>query len=207
MEVVVTGAAGAVGSYVVNLLADEGHLITATDLPGRPIPNRKGVTPYPLDLVNGPTKEFKEIVRGTVGVIHTAAIVDIGKSFTEVWPLNVTATRKLATAASEEPLCKFIHISSGSIYAPSKGPISESHRLLVNSPYEASKVRSEAIIQVVGENAANDFSWTILRPALIYGPRARFLGATLAAIPPILELFRLTRIGVREGRFSADKIM
>ena len=200
MNIVVTGAAGAVGTYVVQILASRGHKVTAIDLPERKIVEHPNVKRMYMDLTNKTVEDFKPIVRSMDGVIHTAAIVDIGKTREEMWPLNVVTTRRLATAASEEMFCKFVHISSGSIYSPSKSPITESHSLDDSSAYETSKIHSEAAIHVVGENAADDFSWTILRPALIYGPRARFLGATLAALPSIAKTLGVrTLVGFRGG--------
>lgn len=198
MKVVVTGAGGAVGSYVVRQLVEDGHNVIAIDLPGVPVKDGKAIQHVPMNLVGKTVGELKPIVRSADAVIHTAAIVDIARTEKEVWPLNVVATRRLAIAASEEMFCKFIHISSGSIYAPSSKPIDEEHRLLYTSPYEKSKVHSEAAIHVVADFAADDFSWTILRPALIYGPKARFLGATLAAIPPIIKMLGI-RVGVKGG--------
>lgn len=199
MNVIVTGAGGAVGSYIVQQLHLEGHAITAIDLPYVPIQEGEGINPCPLDLCQLEYKEIKALVKNASAIIHTAAIVDIGKTREEIWPLNVEVTKNLACAASEEMFCKFIHISSGSIYAPSTKKIDEAYRLLPTSPYEESKIHSEAAVQVIGEHAAQDFSWTILRPALIYGPRARFLGATLAAIPSILRMLRLSKIGLKGG--------
>lgn len=198
MKIVVTGAGGAVGSYVLEKLVKEGHHVVALDLPNVYIPTGEAITHVPLDLAGVEIKDLKPIVRSADAVVHTAAIVDIGKTKEEIWPLNVVATRRLAIAASEELFCKFVHISSASIYAPSYNIIKENNRLLDTSPYEKSKIHSEATLQVVQENGACDFSWTVLRPALIYGPKARFLGATLAAIPPIMKMLGI-RLGIRGG--------
>ncbi len=199
MKILVTGAGGAVGSYVVEQLADKGHFVTATDLSEVSILPQLGVQIYSADLTNMSYSDIKHLVKGHDAVINTAAIVDIGKGRRDVWPLNVYVTKKLAQAASEEFFCKFIHISSGSIYAPSEKLIKEDYRVVSNSPYEASKISSERAIKEIWEKSSEDFTYTILRPALIYGPEAKFLGATLAAIPPILRTYGLTHVGVSGG--------
>jgi nucleoside-diphosphate-sugar epimerase len=198
MKILVTGAAGAVGSYVVKHLADKGHTVIACDLPKKQSAKLPGVHIVSSDLTRLSYNEIKNLVGDASGIIHTAAIVDIGKSKEEIWPLNVEVTRNLAIAATESNNCKLIHISSGSIYAPCKTLIKEGYELEITSPYEESKAYSEGTIQIVAGTRLNGLRWTVLRPALIYGPNCKFLGATVAAIPPIMKALGL-RIGIRGG--------
>lgn len=215
MSVVVTGAAGAVGTYITEILASKGYTVIAIDLSGRQIPAGKNINPYSIDLTMISMQELMEICgHNCKGIIHTAAIVDISKTKEEIWPLNVEATYKLARAAvnldkeyldkkyltskKEEGTCKFIYISSGSIYSPSKFILNETSRTLATSAYEESKIQSETDIKNLQFHLNFFFNYSILRPALIYGPRARFLGAALAAVPSIINFLKLN-IGFSGG--------
>jgi nucleoside-diphosphate-sugar epimerase len=200
VKVVVTGAGGAVGSYVVKQLAEMECEVIAIDLPHVPVSKREQVQHYPMDLTKASEDLLRAIINGADGIIHTAAIVDISKSLEELWPLNVDVVDTLATIAAEQEDCKFVHISSGSVYKSSEYPIDESYdRKYCPTPYEFSKTVSEDTLELIRSCFSLDFRYTILRPALIYGPKARFLGATLATIPSVLSMLGQAGIGFTGG--------
>src|SRR5438552_44752 len=56
--------------------------------------------------------------------------------------------------------------------------------------YERSKADAERYLMGRrGQGITDVPDVVILRPTMIYGPRARFLGAKMAAIPPVMALF------------------
>jgi nucleoside-diphosphate-sugar epimerase len=189
----VTGASGTVGSHVVRLLHEQGHDILGIDLPGSNIPLSKQIVHFNIDLSKVDQILMNSLVKNTDGIINAAAIIDISKSWQDLWPTNVNLVKKLAIASNKVNNCKLIHISSGSIYDRAYTPIKESWRIRTKNPYEASKLKSEQVIKKTSS------LWSILRPALIYGPRAKFLGATLATIPPILDFVPGKKIGFYGG--------
>ncbi|MBB1482916.1 SDR family oxidoreductase [Tessaracoccus sp. MC1865] len=77
--VVVTGAAGAIGSKVALALDEAGVRVLAVDLPGRTPPHLRSGAPASYDLVDvGGHEDLFEHARAlgeVVGLVHTAAII------------------------------------------------------------------------------------------------------------------------------------
>jgi UDP-glucose 4-epimerase len=85
-----------------------------------------------------------------------------------LFEVNVHLLLSTLTATSEATR-KFIYFSSGSVYVPSTGALTEESRLniLSGNPYVASKLMGEEIVSSFKE----DFEeLTVLRPFFIYGP-------------------------------------
>lgn len=185
-RVAVTGAAGTVGGFVVDELLARGYEVIAIDRPGSPIPDGGGaVDGRPGDLTD---PEFcRECLHGADAVIHTAAVIDIAWSYDQLKPINVDSVRWLYEAARAERVTVFVHFSSGSIYDHQGGIIEEDTPVRATSPYEQTKIDSEAVLHSF--HGRGGPAYVILRPSLIYGPRGRLLGAAIAAVPPILRLF------------------
>jgi nucleoside-diphosphate-sugar epimerase len=201
--VLVTGAAGTVGGCVVRELFGRGYRVIGADRPG---------ARWDLDFPPGAAFEKREgdltdlgfcldVVAGAGSVIHTAATIDLGQPWEEIEKINVDAVRYLYEAARARGCRRFVHFSSGSIYDKSQGgAIDEARPFAPQSPYERSKVEAERYLWA-RPRAGPEV--VVLRPTMIYGPRARFLGAKLATLVPIAALFfkRIPRI---EGGASCN---
>ncbi|MEK7211254.1 MAG: NAD(P)-dependent oxidoreductase [Patescibacteria group bacterium] len=192
--VLVTGAKGTVGQYAVDELLRLGYAVRATDIceshghafVGHDYSYERG------DLCD---KDFvKKIVCGVNAVIHLAADIDVGKGWDELRGINYDAARSLYRAASDAFAGVFVHASSGSIYAHTKDVRDENARLKSQkeaSPYEWSKILSEEALRsdraamVANRRYAPYF--VIIRPALIYGPRNKYLAANYLSIAVILH--------------------
>jgi len=187
-KVLVTGSAGTVGNYVVQKLLEKGYEVKGVDI--RPTPT-VGFEKLPLDkleIVTGDLTEkqfVKTIVKGVDAVIHTAALIDIALSYKELTPLNVLSVRYLYEAAKSNHCKVFVHFSSGSIYYPEGIMVTEETPIRPTSAYEQTKAESEDLLRVLGTD--NKLPYVILRPALIYGPRGRFLANGLSAIPAVMR--------------------
>lgn len=180
--VLVTGASGCVGTFLVDELLKAGHKVIATDRPQAPAPPRRaGLSWKPADLTD--PSSAPALVKGATAVIHTAALVDIAVPFESQAPINLFAVRYLYDAAVAEGVSYFLHFSTGSLYAPKDGPINEDDPLLPTSSYERTKLLAEDYLRTrTGGPIVN-----ILRPALIYGPRGKVLLAPLATLPALLR--------------------
>jgi nucleoside-diphosphate-sugar epimerase len=155
----------------------------ATDRPGCDRPGfDDGVEWIPADLTD--PEQIPPLVRGVDSVIHTAAWVDISVPFTEQAPINLYAVQHLYEAACDEGVERFVHFSTGSLYAPKRGPIFEDDPLHPTSAYELTKLLAEDYLQA---RVSTGPQVTILRPALIYGPRGKVLVAPAATVPPMLK--------------------
>lgn len=181
--ILVTGAAGTVGSYVVGLAEAAGHRVIASDLhaAGVRVPVRGEVRPADL--------RDPEAVRGLVrrcdAVIHTAAMLDVGARSAELSQVNTDAVVQLYQAAREAGVGRFVHMSDAVVYGSSAEPITEDAPLAPRGRYGLSKHAAEVFFRGEGKEGP---PWTILRAAAVYGRRGRHFAASLLAVGPILRL-------------------
>src|SRR4051794_32672428 len=154
MQVLVTGAAGFIGSTLVDRLLADGHTVVGLDDLSR------GRTE---NLAGASANERFEFVEADIAgadlnaifdkhkpevVHHLAAQIDVRRSVEEPEfdaAVNVVGTVRLAEAARRAGVRKVVHTSSGgSIYgAPTDFPVNESTPVDPASPYAASKVAGE----------------------------------------------------------------
>lgn len=181
--VAVTGAAGTVGNYVVPLLEAQGLRVIASDLTpkGVPIPVRGEVRAGDLrdrDFVG-------RLLEGCDAVIHTAALLDVGASPDALHEVNVQVVADLIDAASGLGLSRFVQLSSATLYRSEDAtPLTEDAPVEPRGDYGRSKLEAERLLRA-HEGAP---SWTILRPAPLYGRRGRHYAAALLAVGPIMRL-------------------
>jgi 2-alkyl-3-oxoalkanoate reductase len=179
----VTGAAGTVGNYVVSLAEAAGYRVIASDLrpAGVRVPVRGEVRPADL---RDPAA-VRDLVRGCDVVIHTAARLDVDADSAELSRINTDAVAQLYQAAREAGVGRFVHMSDAILYASSEDPIREDGALAPRGRYGLSKHAAELYLQ---GQAREGPPWTILRAAAVYGRRGRHFAASLLAVGPILRL-------------------
>lgn len=182
-KILVTGGAGSVGTLLVDLLLDAGYTVKATDRPGAPPPEpRSGLEWVAADLTN--PHHIPDLTAKVDAIIHTAAWVDISVPFEKQAPINLEAVKRLYAAAQYHGVKRFIHFSTGSLYAAKAEPLHESDPLHPTSAYELTKLLAEDFLHA---QRGDDITTTILRPALIYGPRGKVLVAPIATVPTLLK--------------------
>jgi NAD(P)-dependent dehydrogenase (short-subunit alcohol dehydrogenase family) len=140
--VLVTGAAGAIGSALCRVLLGRGVKVIGTDREASPSGDEKKLVWVPADLENADdrariVRAVRERSRGSLGIVHNASFV--GDSELEGWvgpfesqstktwnralDVSLTAafemTRELSSTLKENPGSSIVHVSS--IYA-SVGP-------------------------------------------------------------------------------------
>ena len=181
----VTGAAGSVGNYVVGLAESQGYRVVATDrrAKGLRVPVRGEVRAGDLR-----SDAFVEhLVVGVDAVIHTAAQLDAGADEAELARVNVDAVATLFHAAAKENVKRFVHMSTAMLYAAGqKGPLDEDSPVAPRGPHGMSKHGAETFLR--GQSTAGAPTVTIVRAAPIYGRRGRHFAASLLAIGPMLRL-------------------
>jgi nucleoside-diphosphate-sugar epimerase len=186
--VLVTGASGTVGGFVVPELVAKGYKVIAVDRPGARFDWTLG-DDAPVTIRTGDLTEpsfCREAVAGADAIIHLAGAIDLRLTWEQLSRINVDAVRYLYEAAREHGCRRFVFFSSGSIYRHGKTPTTESAPFAPSSPYERSKVAAEQYLWGLPRTGPEV---VVVRPSMIYGPRARFLGAKAAAMPPMLSLF------------------
>jgi GDP-4-dehydro-6-deoxy-D-mannose reductase len=158
MKLLVTGAGGFVGRWLLPALVADGHEVLGTRLPGEAPPafltesERRSVRWLPLDL------QETESVRASVdevpdAVIHLAAVASGAEARRDpglAWEVNAAGTARLADAlgakrqsGAGDPL--MLLVSSAEVYGVVEPPRprTESDPTLPVSPYAASKLGAE----------------------------------------------------------------
>jgi len=200
MELLVTGAAGFIGSHLVERLVARGDRVTGFDNFDSFYPravkerNLAGLRRNPgFRLVEGDLTDPHDIaaaldVAGRVdGVVHLAALAGVRPSIKNpqrYWAVNVTGTLHLLSACRERGIKRFVFGSSSSVYGrDSQVPFCEADpcsRPL--SPYAATKRAGELL--AFTEHHLYASSITCLRFFTVYGPRQR----------PDLAIHKFTRL-------------
>lgn len=191
--VLVTGAAGCVGSQLVDELLGAGFHVVAADRPGSllPDPSPGSLDVQPVDLTDA--LAARSVAQGMDVVVNLAAIVDISMPFDRLAAINLHAVRYLYQGAAEGGASLFIHFSTGSLYEPAKQPIRETDPLCALNDYARTKLLSEDF--VLSRDPNRGPAVNVIRPALIFGPRGRVLVSSLVTVAPLL--LRFTGRGVR----------
>jgi nucleoside-diphosphate-sugar epimerase len=183
MRVMVTGAAGFVGSHLCEHLLDEGDEVTGidcfTDSPRRKEANlaalldRPGFTLQRVDLLAAPLTSLLEDVDV---VYHLAGQSGVRQSWGSGFDLyvqrNVLATQRLLEAACEVSLWKLVYASSSSVYGNAATyPTSERIRPEPVSPYGVTKLAAEHLCELY--RVTSGVPTASLRLFTVYGPRQR----------------------------------
>jgi len=179
-HVLVTGAAGFIGSHTVDRLLTSGHRVTGLDnfRTGRranlaPALKSPNFTFHEVDVVD--PSAFLSLV-GKVkpeAIIHLAALVSVQESMTNPelnFSLNIHATHLVAEAARVHAVPRIVFASSAAIYGDTSDfPIRESTEKKPISPYGSAKLASEAIL--LGHGAAFGLTVRCQRYFNVFGPR------------------------------------
>jgi len=157
VKVLVTGAGGFVGRWLVQALLAEGHLVTGTRLPADPQPEDpspaagRGARWIPLDLRDGASVQAA-VADGPDAVIHLAALASGAEARRDpglAWEVNAAGTARLAhelgrrREAGGDPL--LLLVSTAEVYGPTAVARlrQEGDPLQPISPYAASKLGAE----------------------------------------------------------------
>ena len=180
MRALVTGAAGFIGSTLVDRLLSDGHSVVGLDnfASGRAT-NVEHLAENPefffveADIVDADLNTILEEYQPEV-VFHLAAQIDVRHSVTNPQfdgSVNVIGTIRLAEAARRAGVRKIVHTSSGgSIYGvPDVFPTSEAVPTDPHSPYAAGKVSGEIYLHTFRH--LYDVDCSHIAPANVYGPR------------------------------------
>lgn len=180
MRVLVTGAAGFIGSNVCDRLLADGHEVVALDDLSRgrmenlaDAQQSSAFSFERFDVTDPALTGLLERLRPEV-VAHLAAQIDVRVSVADPLldiRLNVLGTVNLLEAAHRAGTRKVVFTSSGgSIYGnPARLPVDESAPLAPESQYAASKAAVELYLNVY--RALYGLEWTSLALSNVFGPR------------------------------------
>ncbi|MBX6394262.1 MAG: SDR family NAD(P)-dependent oxidoreductase [Alicyclobacillaceae bacterium] len=210
IKVLVTGAAGFIGSHLTEALVRRGarvrpfvryhstrnlgwlaHLDPA-------IQNELNV--FTGDLCDA--EAVSQAMRGTDIVFHLGALISIPYSYAhprEVVETNVGGTLNILTAARDLGVAKVIHTSSSEVYGTARyAPIDEAHPLQGQSPYAASKIGADKLAESFF--CSYGLPVVVVRPFNAYGPRQ-----SLRAVIPTVLVQALSADRIRLGDLSPKR--
>lgn len=151
MNILITGASGMLGGYLLQLLKGDNE-ITTLQRQGADI-----LCDLKTDMPVFCNKSFDLVV-------HAAGSHDENDAFL----LNLKGTRRLLGALEGNPPKEFVFVSSWEVYSPDSGEdVKEDHQLWASTKVGQSKARAEDLVSKWC--ADRNVMLTILRPARMFG--------------------------------------
>ena len=185
MKILVTGAAGFIGSHLCERLLQMKDIdVIGIDGFINPSLNQSKQRNLRL-LLTHPRFQFHQVdlrqadlerfLDGVQVVYHLAGIPGVrtswGTDFQAYVEHNIVATQILLEAVREFPLEKFIYVSTSSVYGEKVGKVAEDSIPTPLSPYGVSKLTGEYLCKVY--QVSYGIPLVILRYFTVYGPRQR----------------------------------
>ena len=174
-KILITGAAGFLGSHLADKLNELGHRVVGIDnmMGGYEDNISKDIEFHKLDCCDLP--KIQEIMKGVDIVYHCAATAHEGLSVFspyEITKNNYLASVSIFTAAVNQKVKRIIYCSSMARYGNSKTPFTEDMEPNPIDPYAISKVASEKVLANLC--ILNKIEYVIAVPHNIIGPRQKY---------------------------------
>jgi NAD dependent epimerase/dehydratase len=191
--VLVTGAGGFIGGHLAAALVAEGARVRAfVRYNSR---NDRGTLAWfepavaqEVETVFGDLRDIESVTRAVADcevVFHLAAQIAIPYSYVnprDFFETNVLGSLNLAQVALDRQVRHLIHTSSSEVYGTAQTlPISEDHPLQPQSPYAASKVAADKLMDSF--HRSYELPVTVVRPFNTYGPHQ----SARAIVPTIVS--------------------
>jgi NADH dehydrogenase len=165
--IVVTGASGYLGSYIVKDLVEMGRPVRAMVRSRQAAETEGRLKHLPVEWVEADVTRLETLgpaLDGATAVVHTVAIA-IEKGGRKYELINYQGTVNVVEAAKSANARRFVNISQ--LGAASDLP----YRFL------ASKGKAQEYV------AASDLDWTAFRPSVIWGPEDEFANTFARLVP------------------------
>ncbi len=179
--VLVTGAAGFIGSRLVGRLEADGRSVRGvdcyTDFYDVGIKRRRAQRlRTPIEVVDLRSADLVEVLRGVTSVVHLAGQPGVrpswGSGFADYVGHNIIATQRLLEACVTAGVRRFVGASSSSIYGVLRRPLTgEATVPAPVSPYGVTKLASEHLTSLYGTERGLEA--VSLRFFSVYGPGQR----------------------------------
>jgi nucleoside-diphosphate-sugar epimerase len=181
---VVTGAAGFIGSHLVDRLLASGHDVVgidgftdyyARDAKERNLDQARTHERFTFESVDLAADDLAPALEGAEVVYHLAGRPGVRAAlmqFDQYWRENVVATQRLLEALKGRPLKMLVYAGSSSVYGDAEVfPTAETALPAPLSPYGVTKLAGEHLAYVYWKNFS--VPSVRLRYFSVYGPRMR----------------------------------
>jgi NAD dependent epimerase/dehydratase len=192
-SVLVTGAGGFIGGHLTAALVRAGARVRGfVRYNSR---NDRGTLAWfdedsagEVDVMLGDLRDVESVARAVKGcqlVLHLGAQIAIPYSYInprDFFETNVLGSLNVAQAVLDNDVEHLIHTSTSEVYGTARSiPITEAHPLEPQSPYAASKVAADKLMD--SYHRTYDLPVTVVRPFNTYGPHQ----SARAIIPTIIS--------------------
>jgi UDP-glucose 4-epimerase len=217
----VTGACGFIGSHMVEVLAEAGHRVRATDLAEAYEKDDLGKGRFPSVLraheveftpsdMRAPAS-FEPLLDGVDYVFHIASVFNYTAPRSVLQAVNVQGTRAmvdmLLAPERKERLKRFVLWGAGGVYGlptPYDIPLTEDTPPAPCNNYLKSKWQQEWMLMEAGRK--HGFPFASIRPTGVYGPRGVYGGGQMLMEPAKMKVvaipssfsFRIPFVHVRD---------
>ncbi len=190
-KILVTGAAGFIGSHLCEQLVKNGHQVKAFDrynIHGSYGWLQNSEIINDIEFILGDIRDYDSVYKASkecYSVFHLAALIGIPYSY--ISPLaylktNIEGTYNILEVAKELELDQVIITSTSETYGSAQYiPIDEIHPLVGQSPYSATKIAADQL--ACSYISSFNQPIKIVRPFNTYGPRQ----SSRAVIPTIIS--------------------
>jgi dTDP-glucose 4,6-dehydratase len=203
MKILITGAAGFLGSHLSEKYIGEGHIVYALDnlMNGnlnniRTLLNKRNFKFINEDIRND--KIYSMLPNDLDAIIHLAAQIHVDRSIVnpeETFMINVNGTLKLLEFTRRNDIEKMLFASTSEVYGSAEYvPMDERHPLSAKHPYGVSKIAADRLCYTYNETY--DLGVDIVRCFNFFGPRQKdtgyggviaiFVNRVLQNKPPII---------------------
>ncbi|GHO85634.1 NAD-dependent epimerase/dehydratase family protein [Dictyobacter formicarum] len=170
MKILITGATGLLGGYLIKKLQKRGEQLRALILP---LEDANLLIQQGIEIIRGDITDPTTLgpaVKDVELVFHLAGMMGVWRPLADYRLVNVTGTLNLYRAAQQAGVRRFVHTSSHTVYGLGHGRfLTEGAALRPDpDPYSLSKAEADRLLRRL--LLTSNMETVIIRPGTFFGP-------------------------------------